>query len=199
MRFLITSDDVIHSWWVPDFAVKKDANPGMINEAWTKVDEPGIYRGQCAELCGKDHGFMPVVVIAKEPAEYDAWMAEQVAAKQRAEEEEQRLLAMSMDMDEAMELGERVYVGSCAACHQANGEGIPGVFPALKGSDMALNDMQGHIDIVVNGKTGTSMQAFGNQLTMQEIAAVVTYERNAWGNDTGDLVQAADINAFMNE
>ncbi|KFZ27972.1 cytochrome B559 subunit alpha [Pseudidiomarina atlantica] len=199
VRFLITSDDVIHSWWVPDFAVKKDANPGMINEAWTKVDEPGIYRGQCAELCGKDHGFMPVVVIAKEPAEYDAWMAEQVAAKQRAEEEEQRLLAMSMDMDEAMELGERVYVGSCAACHQANGEGIPGVFPALKGSDMALNDMQGHIDIVVNGKTGTSMQAFGNQLTMQEIAAVVTYERNAWGNDTGDLVQAADINAFMNE
>ncbi|CAB0150646.1 Cytochrome c oxidase subunit 2 [Pseudidiomarina piscicola] len=199
VRFLITSDDVIHSWWVPDFAVKKDANPGFINETWTQVDEPGIYRGQCAELCGKDHGFMPVVVIAKTPAEYDAWLAEQEEIQRKAKEEEQRLLAMSMDMDELMDLGEQVYLGSCAACHQASGEGIPGVFPALKGSPMALNDMNGHIDIVVNGKTGTSMQAFGNQLSLRELAAVITYERNAWGNDTGETVQASDVNAFMNE
>lgn len=197
VRFLITSDDVIHSWWVPDFAVKKDANPGFINEAWTKVDKPGIYRGQCAELCGKDHAFMPVVVIAKEPAEYEAWINEQEAIARKAKEEEQKLLAMNMSMDELMTEGERVYMAACAACHMPNGEGLPGVFPALKGSAMALNDMPAHIDIVVNGKTGTAMQAFGKQLSLKELAAVVTYERNAWGNNTGELVQAKDINAIM--
>ena len=132
VRFLVTSDDVIHSWWVPEFAVKKDANPGFINEAWTKVDQPGIYRGQCAELCGKDHGFMPVVVIAKEPAEYDAWIAEQEAAQRKAKEEEQKLLAMNMDMEELMTVGERVYQTACAACHMPNGEGLPGVFPGIE-------------------------------------------------------------------
>ncbi|OZB04744.1 MAG: cytochrome c oxidase subunit II [Idiomarina sp. 34-48-12] len=199
VRFLVTSDDVIHSWWVPDFAVKKDANPGFINEAWTKVDEPGIYRGQCAELCGKDHGFMPVVVIAKEPAEYEAWINEQEAIAKAEKEEEQRLLSMSMSKDELMELGERVYLGSCAACHQPSGEGIPGVFPSLKGTNMVMNDKAGHINIVVNGKSGTAMQAFGNQLSLRELAAVITYERNAWGNDTGDLIQAADVNEFLNK
>lgn len=198
VRFLITSDDVIHSWWVPDFAVKKDANPGFINEAWTRVDEPGIYRGQCAELCGKDHGFMPVVVIAKEPAEYNAWIDEQEAIAQRAREEEQRLLAMNMSMDELMTEGERVYNAACAACHMPNGEGLPGVFPALKGSEMVLEDQHAHIEIVLNGKSGTAMQAFGKMLSLKEIAAVVTYERNAWGNNTGDAVQAKDVNAVVN-
>jgi cytochrome c oxidase subunit 2 len=196
VRFLITSDDVIHSWWVPDFAIKKDANPGFINEVWTNVNEPGIYRGQCTELCGKDHGFMPVVVIAKEPAEYEAWISEQEAIQVQAKAEEQRLLSMSMSMEELMVEGERVYNGVCAACHMPNGEGLPGVFPALKGSPMALNDIPGHIDIILNGKTGTAMQAFGKQLTLSEIAAVVTYERNAWGNNTGDIVQAKDVNAI---
>ena len=198
VRFLITSDDVIHSWWVPDFAVKKDANPGFINEAWTNVNVPGVYRGQCAELCGKDHGFMPIVVVAKEPAEYNAWIAEQEAMAQRAREEEQRLLAMNMSMDELMTQGKRVYEGVCAACHMPNGEGLPGVFPALKGSKMALEDIDGHIRIILEGSPGTSMASFAKQLTMSEIAAVVTYERNAWGNNTGDIVQAKDVNAIMN-
>jgi cytochrome c oxidase subunit II len=197
VRFLITSDDVIHSWWVPDFAVKKDANPGFINEAWTKVNEPGIYRGQCAELCGKDHGFMPVVVVAKEPAEYQSWIAEQEAKQLKAKEEEQKLLAMNMEMDELMDVGKQVYQSACAACHMPNGEGLPGVFPALKGSDIAINDMQKHIDVVVNGVPGTSMQAFGKQLSLKELAAVITYERNAWGNDTGETVQAKDVNALI--
>ncbi|WP_088331118.1 cytochrome c oxidase subunit II [Lacimicrobium sp. SS2-24] len=197
VRFLITSDDVIHSWWVPDFAVKKDANPGFINEAWTKVNEPGIYRGQCAELCGKDHGFMPVVVIAKEPAEYQRWLAEEEAKQLKAKEEEQKLLAMNMEMDELMDVGKQVYQSACAACHMPNGEGLPGVFPALKGSDIAINDMQKHIDIVVNGVSGTSMQAFGKQLSLKELAAVITYERNAWGNNTGETVQAKDVNALI--
>ncbi len=198
VRFLITSDDVIHSWWVPDFAVKKDANPGFINEAWARVNEPGIYRGQCAELCGKDHGFMPVVVIAKEPAEYQAWIEEQEAIAQRAKEEEQRLLAMNMSMDQLMTQGKKTYDTVCAACHMPNGEGLPGVFPAIKGSPIATGDVDAHIDILINGVTGTSMASFAKQLTMSEIAAVITYQRNAWGNNTGDMVQAKDINAAMN-
>lgn len=198
VRFLITSDDVIHSWWVPDFAVKKDANPGFINESWAKVNEPGVYRGQCAELCGKDHGFMPVVVIAKEPAEFDAWINEQEEAARQAKEEEQRLLSMNMSMDELMDEGKRVYNATCAACHMPSGEGLPGVFPALKGSEMVLEDQTAHIDIVLNGKTGTAMQAFGKMLSLKDIAAVVTYERNAWGNNTGDMVQAKDVNAVVN-
>jgi cytochrome c oxidase subunit 2 len=201
VRFLVTSDDVIHSWWVPDFAVKKDANPGFINETWTKVDEPGIYRGQCAELCGQDHGFMPVVVIAKEPGEYEKWITELEAEQEAAREREQELLAMEMSEDELMDLGEKVYNSTCASCHQPTGQGVDGVFPALAGSGVSVDpDAKAkHIDIVVNGVTGTAMQAFGQQLSMRELAAVITYERNAWGNDTGDLIQAADINEVMNQ
>lgn len=198
VRFLVTSDDVIHSFWVPDFAVKKDANPGFINEAWTNVNEPGVYRGQCAELCGKDHGFMPIVVIAKEPAEYEAWIQQQELAAIRAKEEEQRLLAMNMNMEELMTQGKKVYDTACVACHQPNGGGLPPMFPALAGSKIALEKqyIPDHIDIIINGKN--TMPAFGRQLTMSEIAAVVTYERNAWGNNTGDLVQAKDVNAIIN-
>ena len=198
VRFLVTSDDVIHSWWVPDFAVKQDANPGFINDAWAKVNEPGVYRGQCAELCGKDHGFMPIVVIAKEPADYAIWVTEQETIQRQAKEEEQRLLAMNMSMDELMSAGEKVYMSNCAACHMPNGEGLPGVFPALKGSQIAIADQPKHIDIMINGVAGSAMQSYAKQLTMSDIAAVVTYERNAWGNDTGDMVQAKDINAAMN-
>jgi cytochrome c oxidase subunit 2 len=198
VRFLITSDDVIHSWWVPDFAIKKDANPGFINEAWTNVNEPGIYRGQCAELCGKDHGFMPIVVIAKGPAEYSTWLQEQETAAIRANEEEQRLLAMNMSMEDLMTQGKKVYDTACVACHQANGGGLPPMFPALKGSKIAMEkqNIPVHIDYIINGKN--NMPAFGKQLTMSEIAAVVTYERNAWGNNTGDMVQAKDVNLVIN-
>jgi cytochrome c oxidase subunit 2 len=198
VRFLITSDDVIHSWWVPDFAIKKDANPGFINEAWTNVNEPGVYRGQCAELCGKDHGFMPIVVIAKTPQEYQEWKAEKIAAIETAKAEEERLLAMNMSMDDLMASGKKVYLAKCAACHMPNGEGLPGVFPAIKGSVIALNDRPGHIDILLNGRTGTAMQAFSKQLTLSEIAAVITYQRNAWGNNTGDIVQASEVHTYAN-
>ncbi|MBY5947111.1 cytochrome c oxidase subunit II [Photobacterium rosenbergii] len=199
VRFLITSQDVIHSWWVPDFAVKKDANPGFINEAWTRIDEPGIYRGQCAELCGKDHGFMPVVVIAKPQAEYEEWLQATKVAQQQAREEEQRLLSMQMDMDELMTLGEQVYNTRCAMCHQANGQGIPGAFPGLAGQGLSVDPSAKleHISIVVHGKQGTAMQAFGPQLSLKELAAVITYERNAWDNNTGDTVQAAEVQAVM--
>ncbi|MFN3709798.1 MAG: cytochrome c oxidase subunit II [Alishewanella aestuarii] len=197
VRFLMTSDDVIHSWWVPAFAIKKDANPGFINEAWTRVDHPGIYRGQCAELCGKDHGFMPVVVIAKEPADYQAWVVQEEARIAAAKAAERELLAMNMDMAELMATGERVYQGWCVACHQASGNGLPGIFPAIRGSQLVLNDRRAHIEIIVNGKPGTAMQAFGRQLSLKELAAVITYTRNAFDNNTGDAVQAADVYAVQ--
>jgi cytochrome c oxidase subunit 2 len=197
VRFLITSDDVIHSWWVPEFSVKQDANPGFINEAWTLVNVPGIYRGKCTELCGKDHGFMPIVVIVKTQADYDKWISEQVAMQAQAKAEDQKLLSMQMSIDELMALGETTYMANCAACHQPNGMGLPGVFPALKDSPIALGDMAKHIDVVVNGAPGTAMQGYGKQLGLKELAAVITYERNAWGNNTGDAVQAKDVNAAM--
>jgi cytochrome c oxidase subunit 2 len=197
VRFLITSDDVIHSWWVPDFAIKKDANPGFINEAWANIERPGIYRGQCAELCGKDHGFMPIVVIAKSPEDYRAWITSQETRQRQMKEEEQRLLAMNMSKEELMEEGMRVYNATCAACHMPNGGGLPGVFPALRGSPIVTQDMTAHINIVLNGKTGTAMQAFGKMLSLRELAAVITYERNAWGNNTGELVQPKDVNAVI--
>lgn len=197
IRFVITSEDVIHSWWLPAFAVKKDANPGFINQVQTRIKEPGIYRGQCAELCGKDHGFMPIVVIAKTPGDFDQWLAgEQVRIAEKKAEED-KLLAMNRSMDELMAQGEQLYNGHCAMCHQPNGAGLPGAIPALKGSAIALGDLNGHLDIVINGKSGTAMQAFGKQLSLSELAAIITYERNAWGNDTGDAVQAADLHHFI--
>ena len=195
VRFLVTSDDVIHSWWVPAFAVKQDAVPGFINEAWTKVTEPGIFRGQCAELCGKDHGYMPIVVDVLAEAEFDAWLQTQKTEAIAAAAAEKASLAERMTLDELMALGESTYETACAACHQSNGQGIPPAFPALKGSPIAIGDISKHIDIVVNGKPGSGMQAFGKQLSFKQLAAVITYERNAWGNNTGDLVQTSDVKA----
>ena len=194
VRFVITSDDVIHAWWVPAFAVKQDANPGFINEAWTKVDKPGTYRGQCAELCGKDHGFMPIVVEVKSEEDYAIWLDEQKQMKANAAAAEAASLNASVSMDELMQLGETTYTAYCAACHQVSGQGLPPAFPALKGSAVATTGSASeHINIVYNGKAGTGMQGYGKQLSLKEIAAVVTYERNAWGNNTGDAVQAADV------
>lgn len=195
VRFLVTADDVIHSWWVPAFAVKQDANPGFINEAWTIINEPGIYRGQCAELCGKDHGYMPVVVKAVTQDEYDVWIAQQKQQVAQAKLDAEKALASTLTMEESMKIGEQIYISRCAACHQPNGMGIPSVFPALKNSPMVLNDKAAHIDMVVNGRAGTAMQAFANQLTAKELAAVITYERNAWGNNTGEVIQVSEVDA----
>ncbi|WP_167492543.1 cytochrome c oxidase subunit II [Pseudomonas leptonychotis] len=192
VRFLITAADVIHSWWVPALAVKKDAIPGFINESWTRIDEPGLYRGQCTELCGKDHGFMPIVVEAKSKEDYAAWLAER---KQLAMAEKE-LTSKEWTLDELMVRGEKAYNTACVACHQASGEGLPPMFPSLKGSAIATGPAAGHIGIVVNGKPGTSMAAFGKQLSEVDIAAIITYERNAWGNAVGDMVTPKDILAF---
>lgn len=191
IRFLITAADVIHAWWVPALAVKKDAIPGFINESWTNINEPGIYRGQCAELCGKDHGFMPIVVDARPMDEYKAWLAEKRAEAAKVRE----LTQKDWSMAELMVKGEEVYNKVCAACHQPNGEGLPPMFPALKNSPVAIerDQITKHIDVVVNGVKGSAMQAFKDQLSEVDIAAVITYERNAWGNDTGELITPKDI------
>ena len=191
VRLLITANDVIHAWWVPELGMKKDAIPGFVNEMWFNIDRPGTYRGQCAELCGKDHGFMPIVVVAKEQADYEKWVAEQKQSAAAAAADSDR----EYSMDELMARGEKVYAGNCAACHQANGEGVPGAFPALKGGAITVGPVAGHIDIVLDGKGGTAMAAFAGQLNDADLAAVITYERNAWGNSTGDIVQPADVKA----
>jgi len=189
VQLLITSNDVIHAWWVPDFGVKRDAIPGILNDIWFKVDAPGIYRGQCTELCGKDHGFMPVVVRAVPQDEYDAWYGAQSVAYA----EREAMASKSFTPEELMALGEEVYNKTCATCHQANGQGIPPVFPALAGSAIATGPRDAHIGIVYAGKAGTAMQAFAAQLNAAEIAAVVHYERHAFGNNAGDVTQPIDV------
>ena len=193
VRFLFTSDDVIHAWWIPDFAVKKDAVPGFINEAWTNVNVEGIYRGQCAELCGKSHGFMPIVADVRSPEEFELWLIEQKELVAQQAQQEAALKDVSFTMDELMTLGKDVYTANCSVCHQPGGQGLPGLFPSIKDSPIATGDVQEHIDIVVNGKAGSAMQAFAKQLSSKQLAAVITYERNAWGLNTGDLVQPKDV------
>jgi len=187
VRFLVTANDVLHAWWVPELAVKKDAIPGFINEVTATPTVEGIYRGQCAELCGKDHGFMPIVVNVVSQEEYDQWLGE----KQAEAAEIKSLMAQSFSLDELMERGKAVYNRSCLACHGANGEG--GVGTAIAGSAIATGDLPGHLDVGINGVPGTAMQAFGGQLNDVDMAAVITYQRNAFGNNMGDMVQPIDV------
>lgn len=191
VRFLVTSNDVIHSWWVPDLAVKRDAIPGYINESWTYIEEPGIYRGVCAELCGKDHGFMPIVVQAVPEAEYTTWLAD----RRQQQEEIKALASKTFTMDELMAQGEQVYQTACLACHGANGEG--GIGNAIAGSAIANGDIAAHIDIIVNGSADNpAMAAYGEQLSEVDIASVITFQRNAFGNTTGDILQPVEILKF---
>ena len=189
VRFLITGADVIHSWWVPALAVKKDAIPGFINESWARIDKPGIYRGQCTELCGKDHGFMPIVVDARSKEDFAKWLAERKDESLKQKE----LTSKQWTKDELYARGEKAYQTTCAACHQPTGEGLPPMFPALKGSKIATGPIADHLSIVLHGKSGTSMAAFGKQLSPVDIAAIITYERNAWGNAVGDMLTPQDV------
>lgn len=192
VRLVLTAEDVIHSWWVPALGVKQDAVPGFIREAWFKVDAPGTYRGQCAELCGVGHAFMPIVVEAVPPERYAAWVAEQKTLLAAARSKS----AQTLPLAELVAQGEKVYATNCAACHQANGAGLPGAFPALDGSKLVTGPKAAHLERVFNGKAGTAMQPFGKQLSDLEIAAVVSYERNSWHNKSGDAVQPSEVAAL---
>ena len=191
IRILTTAADVIHAWYVPALAVKQDAVPGFIRDTWFKAEKPGIYRGQCAELCGKDHGFMPIVVEVMEPAQYTTW----VAAQQK------KMAAAKVDPNKAWtaeELkahGEKIYAQNCVACHQATGMGVPGAFPALSGSKVVNGPKEEQIKLVLNGKKGTAMASF-SRLSDVDLAAVITYTRNNWNNKTGETVAPADIKAL---
>lgn len=193
VRFLTSSRDVIHSWWVPDFAVKQDAIPGFINEAWTRVDRPGVYRGQCAELCGKDHAFMPIVVEVRPEAEFDRWLGEQRQALALASEAAVAARNKQWTMTELLPLGEGVYLKHCATCHQPDGAGQEGKYPALGGSAIVTGAIPAHLDRVMNGKAGTEMQAWAPQLSDLDIAAVATYERNSFDNAAGDVIQPLTV------
>ena len=191
IRFMTTAADVIHSWWVPALGWKRDSIPGFINESWAIIEEEGTYRGQCSELCGRDHAFMPIVLKAVSEDEYYDWVGEMMMVAMDAGEGADREWAM----DELLERGEQVYSTFCVACHQVNGMGIPGAFKPLVGSPVTTGPAEGHIDTVMNGVAGTAMAPFGMQLNDVDVAAVITYERNSWGNDMGDVVQPTTIAA----
>jgi cytochrome c oxidase subunit 2 len=190
VRLLLTANDVIHAWWVQPLGIKQDAIPGFVRDAWFRANKEGIYRGQCAELCGKDHAFMPIVVEVVSAEKYTAWVNDQKKKMTAAADDPSK----KWDLAELSARGEKVYAANCVACHQANGKGLPNTFPALDGSKMMKGPAGPHVDMVLNGKAGTAMASF-KHLSDTEIAAVVTYERNAWSNKTGDVVQPADIKA----
>jgi len=191
VRLVITANDVIHSYYVPRLGIKQDAIPGFIRDTWFRADKPGVYRGACTELCGKDHAFMPIVVEAKSEADYRKWV----------EEKKKEMLARADDPNKEWTVadlsarGEKVYAANCVACHQANGKGVAGAFPALEGSKLVLGKRDDHIAIMLNGKAGTAMASFKG-LSDTELAAVITYARNAWGNKAEDnLVQPQAVKA----
>ncbi len=191
VRIVLTANDVIHSWMVPAFGVKQDAIPGFVRDTWFRAEKVGVFRGQCAELCGKDHAFMPIVVDVRSEEDYTKWV----------EEQKQAMLAKLDDPNkewqqgELVARGEQVYQANCVACHQANGKGVPPAFPPLEGSQVALGEQAAHIDVVLNGRAGTAMASF-KQLSDVELAAVITYTRNAWGNKAEDgIVQPAEVAA----
>jgi cytochrome c oxidase subunit 2 len=193
IRLLITSDDVIHSWWVPAFGIKRDAIPGYINRVHFTIDKPGAYRGQCAELCGVGHGFMPIVVKAVSRKDFQSWIKQ---AKQEAAQQKKASGQAPWTMSRALKEGKQTFDSICAACHKNDGEGQPGMFPALKGSPIATGPLKGHLDIVIHGsKKNPLMRPWGKQMNDRKLAGVITYERNAWGNNTGDLVKPEQVEA----
>jgi cytochrome c oxidase subunit 2 len=195
VRVLITASDVLHAWWVPALGIKQDAIPGFVRDAWFRAEKPGIYRGQCAELCGKEHGFMPIVVEVKSKDDYAKWLGEQKQKSAATADDPNKV----WDMTELMARGAKIYTANCVACHQATGKGVPPAFPPLDGSKIVLGPEDAQIKTVLNGvaKDGkpTAMIAWGATLSDADIAAVITYTRNSWGNQTGQAIQPAVVKA----
>ena len=190
VRVLTTANDVIHAWYVPALAVKQDAIPGFVRDTWFRAEREGVYRGQCAELCGKEHGFMPIVVEVVSAEKYSAWVAEKKKAMAAAADDPNK----TWELADLKARGEKVYASNCVACHQANGQGIKGNFPALDGSKLVTGAKDGQIALMLAGRQGTAMQSF-KQLSDTELAAVITYTRNNWGNKTGEVVQPSEVKA----
>jgi cytochrome c oxidase subunit 2 len=196
VRLLTTANDVIHSWWMPSFGVKQDAIPGFVRDAWFRVDREGIYRGQCAELCGKDHGFMPIVVEVVSAEKYTAWVGDQKKKLAAAADDPNK----TWDLKELMARGEKVYASNCGSCHQPNGQGVPDAFPPLAGSKLVQGPAAEQIGIVLQGRKGTfrpnAVMPPQAQLSDADIAAAITYTRNSWGNKAAEnVVQPAQVKA----
>jgi cytochrome c oxidase subunit 2 len=194
VRILTTANDVIHAWWVPALAVKQDAIPGFIRDTWFRAEKTGTFRGQCAELCGKDHGYMPIVVKVVTEDEYTAWVDKKKAELAAAADDPNKMYTV----EELSPRGAKVFAANCAACHQANGQGLPPAFPALDGSKVVLGSQDAQINLVMNGKSGTAMAAF-KHLSDTDLAAVLTYTRNSWSNATGEVIQPSDIKMAREE
>jgi cytochrome c oxidase subunit 2 len=190
IRVLTTANDVVHSWWVPAFGAKQDAIPGFIRDIWFKPEKTGTYRSQCVELCGKDHGFMPIVVRVVAQEEYTKWVGEKLALAAKAADDDTK----SYTLDQLKARGEKVYVANCVACHQPTGKGAPPAFPPLDGSKVVLGPKAVQIDTVLDGRPKTAMAPF-KHLSNVELAAVITFTRNNWGNKTGEAIQPAEIKA----
>jgi cytochrome c oxidase subunit 2 len=193
IRLVLTANDVIHSWTIPAFAVKQDAIPGFVRDTWFRADKVGTYRGNCVELCGKEHAFMPIVVEVMSAADYSAWVSG----------EKKRMAALADDpnkvwtIDELKTKGEKVYAANCVACHQAGGQGVPNAFAALVGSPVVLGHKAEQIAVLLNGKHSgkypSAMPAW-KQLSDTDIASVITYTRNNWTNKAEEnIVQPAEV------
>jgi cytochrome c oxidase subunit 2 len=188
IRIVLTANDVIHAWMIPAFGVKQDAIPGFVRDTWFKAEKIGTYRGQCAELCGKDHAFMPIVVEVVSEEDYKAW----VDGKKKEMSANADDPNKTWTVDELVQRGEKVYTANCIACHQANGKGVPGAFPALDASPIVVGPKGPNIHIVMEGKG--AMPAWKPVLSDTEIAAVITYTRNHWSNKAAEnIVQPAEV------
>ena len=186
IRIITTANDVIHSWTIPAFGVKQDAIPGFVRDAWFRADKIGIYRGQCSELCGAQHAFMPIVVNVVSQEDYTKWVEQKKKEMGAASDDPSKVYTL----DEQKERGAKVYASNCAACHQPNGKGA-GAFPALDGSKMVLGPKAAQYNILINGKG--AMPKWAGVISDSDIASVMTYTRNAWGNKTGEIIQTQDI------
>lgn len=196
VRVLLTANDVLHAWWVPALGVKQDAIPGFIRDAWFRADRPGVYRGNCAELCGKEHGFMPIVVDVKTQADYDKWLA---AQKDKYGVGKTASAAVAVDTktytrDELVAHGKTVYegAGGCQGCHQPTGKGVAGQFPALDGSKVVNGPKDAQVSLLLNGKAGTAMAAF-KHLSDKDLAGVMAFTRSAWSNKASEFAQPVDF------
>ncbi len=200
VRLLVTSNDVIHGWYVPQLGINQYGIPGFIKDAWFKAETPGIYKGQCSQICGKLHGYMPITVEVKSEADYAKWLEtskakwstkEIVAAAPAAPADDYAKVYTLAEMKTA---GEKIYTSNCVACHQANGKGNPPAFPSLSGSKVVQGPTDAQINVLLNGRPGTAMVSFA-RLSDTDIAAVMTYTKNSWDNNVGKAVQPAEIKA----
>jgi len=189
IRVITTAADVIHAWWIPAFGAKQDAIPGFLRDLWFRPEQTGVFRGQCTELCGKEHGFMPIVVRVVSAQDYAKWVGDQKAMLAKAAEDDTK----AFSVQELLQRGEKVYAAQCVACHQPHGKGTPPAFPPLAGSKIVNGPEEAQIDIVLNGKPNTAMQSF-KQLNNVELASVITFTRNSWGNKASE-VQPAEVKA----